>query len=62
MVIHDASACADHRHSRCVDTVTLPLPPAAGSSWLLFVTPISHLVADGPMTLVLADPPHPPAA
>ena len=29
MVIHATSACADHGHSRCDETVMLPLPPAA---------------------------------
>lgn len=37
-------------------TATVPLPPAAGSSGVLFVTEISHLLPVGPTKLVLEDP------
>jgi hypothetical protein len=47
---------ADHEHSRDVVTVTLPLPPDAASSGVLFFTETSHLLPLGPMTLVLVDP------
>jgi hypothetical protein len=54
--IHDSWADADHEQSRVVFTVTVPLPPAAGSSAVSFVTEISHLASVGPTKLVLVDP------
>jgi hypothetical protein len=35
--------------------MSLPLPPAAGTSGVSFVTEISHLLPVGPTTLVLPD-------
>jgi hypothetical protein len=35
--------------------LSMPLPPDAGTSGVSFVTAISHLLPDGPATLVLAD-------
>jgi hypothetical protein len=54
--IHGACADADHVQSRVVFTATVPLPPAAGSSAVLFVTETSHLLPVGPTKLVLEDP------
>jgi len=61
--IQDASACADHMHSRWAFTVSVPAPPAAGTSGVLFVTETAHLLGVGPTTLVLLlDPPQPAGA
>jgi hypothetical protein len=54
--IHGASEAAVHEQSRDAFTATLPVPPAAGSSGVLFVTEISHLSLVGPTKVVLADP------
>src|SRR5262245_51121525 len=54
--IHDSCTEADHGQSRVVFTATVPLPPAAGSSAVSFVTEISHLLPVGPTKLVLLDP------
>jgi hypothetical protein len=58
---HGASVDADQVQSRDVATVTVPLPPLAGSSDVLLVTEISHFSPDGPVTLVVVEP-HPSAA
>jgi hypothetical protein len=49
-------ADADHKQSRDVFTVMVPVPPAAGSSGVLFVADTSHLAPVGPTKLVLPDP------
>src|SRR5262249_14457862 len=46
---------AAHEQSRDVPTVMLPLPPAAGTSDVLFWMENEHLLPDGPVKLVLAD-------
>jgi hypothetical protein len=54
--IHESCVDADHEQSRVVFTVTVPLPPAAGSSAESFVADTSHFAPVGPTKLVLADP------
>jgi len=60
--IQDASARADHTHSRWAFTVRAPAPPAAGTSGVLFVTETVHLLGVGPTTLVVLDRPQPAGA
>jgi hypothetical protein len=55
-VIHPASAAADQGQSREVVIDSAPLPPVAGSSGVLLVTLMSHLVPDGCTTLVVDEP------
>jgi hypothetical protein len=57
-VIHESFELADHAHSRSVFKARLPLPPDAGISCELLVTDTPHLLDDGALTLVVADPPH----
>jgi hypothetical protein len=51
-VIHDASARADHEHSRSVWTLRFPVPPVAGTAGAGLLTLTAHFVADGAVTLV----------
>jgi len=55
-VTHGASVDADQVQSRDVATVSVPVPPLAGSSAVLLVTEISHFSPDGPVTLVVVEP------
>lgn len=55
--IQPALLRADHEHSRSEVTVSVPLPPDAGSSGALLVTATWHLVAVGPVTFVLVEEP-----
>jgi hypothetical protein len=61
-LIQASSALADHEHSRSVSTTTLPLPPDAGISDGLLVIDVAHFVGVGPLTLVVAELPHPATA
>jgi hypothetical protein len=56
--IQPSWALADHVQSRSVFTATLPLPPDAGISPVLLVIDIAHLLGLGPLTVVVAEPPH----
>ena len=53
---HGASVDADQVQSRDVATVSVPVPPLAGTSAVLLVTEISHFSPDGPVTLVVVEP------
>jgi hypothetical protein len=53
---------ADQAHSRAVSTTTLPVPPDAGISDGLLLIDAAHFVGVGPLTLVVAELPHPPMA
>lgn len=55
--IHGDSERADHTHSRCVVTVKVPLPPAAGDGELLPLTETPHLSIEGPTTLTFVELP-----
>jgi len=57
-VIHASFELADHAHSRAVLSARLPLPPEAGTSGGLLVIETAHLVSDGALMVVVADPPH----
>src|SRR5689334_18193559 len=58
-LIQGSSALADHEHSRSVSTTTLPVPPDAGISDGLLLIDVAHFVGVGPLTLVVAELPHP---
>jgi hypothetical protein len=60
-VTQDASADAVQEQSRAAVTVTVPLPPAAGTSAVSLVADTAHFAADGWTRFVLADP-HPAVA
>jgi hypothetical protein len=56
--IHEAFVLADHAHSRSDVTVSVPVPPAAGSSDALFAIETWQIDGVGPVTFVIADEPH----
>jgi hypothetical protein len=58
-LIQESWADADHAHSRAVSMTTLPVPPEAGNSGGRLLSDTAHLMAVGPLMLVVADPPHP---
>jgi hypothetical protein len=60
--IQVALAFADHEHSLSELTVSVALPPDDGSSEALFERVTWHLVAVGPVMLVVADDPQAAAA
>ena len=55
--IHDALVLADHAHSRSDVTVSVPVPPAEGSSEVLLEMETWHFDGVGPVTFVVAEEP-----
>jgi hypothetical protein len=54
-VSHAASLFADHWHSRLVDTLIVPDPPAGGNAELSVCSWTAHFTADGDVTVSVTE-------